>query len=110
MFCGIVSSNFLFLSSSLVLGPCCLVSLRCKSWGKRELLCSCCCSGKTYSLCCYSSLSEDFGCQNGVLPPLFIGFDLNTLPVKIVDGGLYFIFSFSFLFYFSFLFLLIFYF
>ena len=35
---------------------------------------------------------------------------IGTDPVKIVDGGLYFIFSFSFLFYFSFLFLLIFYF
>ena len=54
--------------------------------------------------------------RHALLLIIHLRWDYNSLSgpgaddVKIVDGGLYFIFSFSFLFYFSFLFLLIFYF
>ena len=88
MFCGIASSNLLFLSLLLVLGPFCLISLRYKSWRKQEQLYSCY-SEKTCSLCCYSSSSEYFGCQNGILLPLFIGFNLNTLSNSLLSPVLH---------------------
>ena len=74
----------LSLSLLLVPGLCCLISLRYRGWGKRKLLYSCCYSGKTCFLCCCSSLSEYFGYQNGILPPLFIDFDSNTLSNSLL--------------------------
>jgi len=41
-----------------------------------------------------------------IAKPAVFNREAGKVGVKIVDGGLYFIFSFSFLFYFSFLFLL----
>ena len=85
---GIVLSSLLFFSSLLVLDPCCLVSLKYRDWRRWEQWCSCCCCfGKT-CFCC-SSLSKYFGCRNGILPPLFIGFNSNTLSNSLLLPVLY---------------------
>ena len=34
--------------------------------------------GKDMVLCCFQNSSDFLSCQNGILPPLFIGFDSNT--------------------------------
>ena len=89
MSCGIVLSSLLSLSSLIVPGLYCLIFLRYRGWGRWELLCNCCCSGKTCVLCCCSSSSEYFGCRNRILPPLFIGFNSNTLSNSLLLPLLY---------------------
>ena len=88
MSCSITSSNLLSLSSLLELGSCCLASLRYRGWGRWvPLYSSCCCwiLGKTLLLeCSFGSSSKYFCCQNRILPPLFIGFDSNTLPSSLL--------------------------